>query len=81
MELRFYIDPETREPHIYRHAVSEDEVEEVLEKPQEDRRGERIHASPWAKPWQVAICEWSTFLILDGAPLLSLRPINPVRTL
>jgi hypothetical protein len=40
MELRFYIDPETREPHIYRHAVSEDEVEEVLEKPHEDRRGE-----------------------------------------
>jgi len=30
VELRFYIDPETAEPHIYRHGVTEDEVEEAL---------------------------------------------------
>ncbi len=39
MRLRFYIDPETDQPHIYRHDVLEDEVEEVLARPGEDRRG------------------------------------------
>ncbi len=39
MYLRFYIDPETEEPHIYRHAVSEEEVEEVVTRPLEDRPG------------------------------------------
>ncbi len=39
MEIRFYIDPETGEPHIYRHGVDEDEVEEVLTRPLEDHPG------------------------------------------
>ncbi|MDZ7825382.1 MAG: DUF4258 domain-containing protein [Gammaproteobacteria bacterium] len=39
MRLRFYIDPETEQPHIHGHDVSEDEVEEVLARPGEDRRG------------------------------------------
>jgi len=39
MELRFYIDPETGEPHIFRHDVSEAEVEAVLTRPLEDRPG------------------------------------------
>jgi len=39
MNLRFYIDPETGLPHIYKHAVDEDEVEEVLNTPGEDRPG------------------------------------------
>ena len=39
MELRFYIDPETHEPHIYGHDVSEAEVEAVLSRPSEDRPG------------------------------------------
>lgn len=30
MDLRFYIDPETELPHIYRHGVEEYEVEDVL---------------------------------------------------
>jgi hypothetical protein len=30
MALRFYEDPETRQPHIYNHGVTEREVEEVL---------------------------------------------------
>jgi hypothetical protein len=30
MDLRFYLDPQTGEPHIYEHGVSEEEVEEVL---------------------------------------------------
>ena len=30
VEIRFYIDPETGEPHIYNHDVTEDEVEEIF---------------------------------------------------
>ena len=39
MDLRFYIDPETHEPHIYRHEVSEAEIKDVLSRPSEDRPG------------------------------------------
>jgi len=39
MKIRYYIDPETKEPHIYNHGVSEDEVEDVLQKSREDRPG------------------------------------------
>jgi hypothetical protein len=30
MEIRYYNDPETDQPHIYGHGVKEDEVAEVL---------------------------------------------------
>src|ERR1700752_2262464 len=30
MQLRFYADPDTGQPHIYTHGVTEKEVEEVL---------------------------------------------------
>ncbi len=36
---RFYIDSETGLPHIYNHRVTEEEVEEVLDRPGEDRQG------------------------------------------
>jgi len=39
MNIRYYIDPETSLPHIYKHNVSENEVEDVLLKPGEDRLG------------------------------------------
>ena len=39
MNIRYYIDPETKLPHIYRHDVEETEVEEVLSDPGEDRPG------------------------------------------
>jgi len=39
MNIRFYLDPATGEPHIYNHGVSEDEVEDVLCAPGEDRLG------------------------------------------
>jgi hypothetical protein len=39
MNLRFYVDPETGQPHIYKHEVDEDEVKDVLEAPGEDRPG------------------------------------------
>jgi len=39
VNIRFYIDPETGLPHIYNHDVEEEEVEDVLESPGEDRPG------------------------------------------
>jgi hypothetical protein len=39
VKIRFYIDPETEHPHIYNHEVREEEVEDVLRKPGEDRPG------------------------------------------
>ena len=39
MKICFYIDKESGLPHIYRHEVQEDEVEDVLRKPGEDRPG------------------------------------------
>lgn len=39
MRLRFLTDPTTDEPHIYRHGVTELEVEEVLLRPVEERPG------------------------------------------
>lgn len=39
MDLRFFLDPETGEPHIYNHGVNEEDVEEVLADPGEVRRG------------------------------------------
>jgi len=39
VEVRYYIDPDTGQPHIYNHGVRESEVEEVLRRPGEDRLG------------------------------------------
>lgn len=39
MNVRFYIDPESGEPHIHRHHVVEREAEDVLSRPIEDRPG------------------------------------------
>ena len=39
MRLRFYIDRESGEPHIYGHGIREREVREVLGCPLEDRQG------------------------------------------
>jgi hypothetical protein len=40
MDVRYYIDPQTGAPHIHRHGVREEEVEDVLERPLEDRPGQ-----------------------------------------
>ena len=45
LNVRFYIDPKTGLPHIYRHEVNENEVEDVLRRPGEDspgREGSRV---------------------------------------
>jgi hypothetical protein len=39
MDIRFYIDPETGSPHVHHHGVHEEEVEDVLAYPGEDRQG------------------------------------------
>jgi hypothetical protein len=39
MNIRFYVDPESGTPHIHGHGVSEQEVEDVLTSPGEDRPG------------------------------------------
>jgi len=39
MRIRYYIDPDTGQPHIYQHAVRESEVEAVMRRPGEDRSG------------------------------------------
>lgn len=33
MKIRFYFDEEMDAPHIYKHGIDEDEVEDVLTKP------------------------------------------------
>ena len=45
MEIRYYLDPDTGDPHIYEHDVTEREVEQVLRGPGEDvaaQRGSRM---------------------------------------
>ena len=39
MNIRYYLDPETGQPHIYNHGVDEQEIQDVLEGPGEDRPG------------------------------------------
>jgi len=39
MKIRYYVDPESSQPHIYKHDVDEQEVEDILAGPGEDRPG------------------------------------------
>ncbi len=39
MRVRFYLDPATGLPHIYKHGLREDEVRDALAAPREDRAG------------------------------------------
>ncbi len=36
MDVRYYLDPETGQPHIYGHGITEAEVEGILARPGED---------------------------------------------
>jgi hypothetical protein len=40
MNVRFYLDPGTGQPHIFNHGVTEDEVKEVLKRTGEHRPGQ-----------------------------------------
>jgi len=39
VNLRFYLDPASGQPHIWNHDVNEEDVEEALENAGEDRPG------------------------------------------
>ena len=39
MQIRYYIDFDSKCPHIYKHNVKEEEIEFVLSNPGEDRPG------------------------------------------
>ncbi len=41
MTARFYNDRDTGEPHVHKHGLTEQEVEDVLSRPGEDRPGEQ----------------------------------------
>jgi hypothetical protein len=41
LEIRYFLDADTGQPHIYGHGVTEYEVEEVMRGPGEDMRGTR----------------------------------------
>ena len=41
MNVRFFIDPTSGQPHIYDHGVDEDEVEQALANRGEDRPGSK----------------------------------------
>ena len=46
MEIRFYLDPETNQPHIYEHGVTEEEVRQTLVGRGDNFRGKR---NSWIK--------------------------------
>jgi hypothetical protein len=39
MRVRYYLDPDLGYPHIYDHKIIEEEIEDVLNRPGEDRKG------------------------------------------
>lgn len=41
MDIRFHIDPETDQPHIYEHGVTEEEVQDVLRRWGDGFHGEK----------------------------------------
>jgi hypothetical protein len=86
MNIRYYLDPTTGHPHILEHGVDENEVEDVLETPGEDRPGRdgsrvavgqtrggrylRVVYVPDPEPESVFVI---TAYELSGKPLLAYR--------
>ena len=84
MHMRFYHDPTTGEPHIYNHSVTEEEVEAVIRRPGEDRRGREGARVPMGKHGLGGACGASmcqtpsqtvviTAYELRGKPLMAYR--------
>jgi hypothetical protein len=66
MDVRYYLDPDTGQPHIYGHGVSEQEVEEVLRGAGEDLRAT---ATSRRKIGQTAAGRYlQVFYVPDAAP-------------
>lgn len=61
MNVRFHIDPETGQPHIYEHGVTEAEALQVLHCPERLSRAEATRGLLSAKLWQDAVFKWSRF--------------------
>lgn len=76
MNIRFYIDPETDLPHIYGHQVDEQEVEDVLRRPEEDRPGREGSRVAIGQTRQVGISELSMCPIRNPIRYLSSLPIS-----
>ncbi len=56
MDLRFHTDPESGEPHIYDHRVTEEEVRQVLVGRGDDFSGaDETRGSGSVRPWQGGI--------------------------
>jgi hypothetical protein len=86
MNIRYFIDIDTGQPHIHGHGISEDEVEQVLRRSGEDRPGKdgarvalglsqagrylRVIYVPDPKPGSVFVI---TAYELTGKPLLAYR--------
>lgn len=86
MKVRYYIDPMTEQPHIHNHEVLEEEVEDVLARPGEDRPGAdgarialgrsssgrflRVIYVPDPEPNSVFVV---TAYLLRGKPLMAFR--------
>ena len=60
MEIRYYLDPETGQPHIYGHGVIEVEVEQVLRGAGEDLPAAKGSRMKLGRTMPVAICKSST---------------------
>jgi hypothetical protein len=56
MNIRYYIDPATELPHIYKHGVEESEIEDVLRRPGDDRLDVKVRGSRLDKPNLGVIC-------------------------
>jgi len=56
MEVRYYIDPDSRQPHIYQHGVVEQEVEEVCGDRERIAQGVKDHGLRLGKREMGATC-------------------------
>ena len=81
LSLRFYIDPETGDPHIYNHGVEEQEVEDVIILPNEDRRGREGSRIAIGQTQKGVISEWFTFAAVTRTTYLWSLPTNCEATL
>jgi len=52
VNIRYNMDADTGLPHMYQHGVSEEEVEEILARPTETRRGDEDSFVLSGKTWR-----------------------------
>jgi hypothetical protein len=84
VKIRFYLDPATGLPHIYDHGVDEEEVEDVLRAPGEDRPGREgsrlaIGQTPAGRYLRVVYVRGSDGIFVIAAYELSGKPLAAYR--